>query len=455
MIKQRLFPAVILGLSLLATAPRSHANVVGADTQNFNPTNDGLDFVTVHSSEVLLPGLLNMGVFLNYAHNSLPNYENTTTQQRTNFRDSLISSDVNFALGLARNWEAGLSFPAVLKQNVSSDINTFHGEYASTGLTEVRAMTKYRFVGDASQGVGAVLSANFNQIKNNPFQGSGAGPTYNVELVGDRTFGKFAWGLNLGMRFRDPGEQLPGIPVEPFGNQFIYSTAVSYLVTSWDTKIIGEIFGSRPTQRREFESDRSASTLELLVGAKFDINRSLAFHAGMGTELMHGTASPDWRVYTGINYVIGPLFAKDQEVFVRVADARLTPVEQLPPSDPFAGKPELAEAFIAKDVLFDFNKDTLQPSALKALQRLVDYLKKPPGFQSLVIEGHTDSVGSSIYNLDLSQRRSDSVRRALIELGLPAEKVRGIGYGASRPIADNGNYQGRQQNRRVEFKVRR
>lgn len=441
-------------LIALALSP-AHANVVGADTQNFNPTNDGLDFVTVHSSETLNPGLLNMGFFLNYAVNTLPNYEDQKTQSRTNFRDSLLSSDVNFALGLTRGWEVGLSFPAVLSQKVDSDVNAFRGQYGNTGLTEIRAMTKARFFGDHDHGVGAVVSVNFNQIQNDPFLGDGAGPTFNLEAVGDRTFGKFAWGLNGGIRMRSPGRQLPGVPVEPFGNQYIASTALSYLVTDWDTKVIGEIFGSIPMQSSQFTSDRGQSTAELLLGVKHDINRAIAFHAGAGSGLIHGTASPDWRVYTGINWVIGPLFARRDDTIVRVQDAPLRSLEDLPASDPFAGAPQMAEAFIARDILFDFNKDTLQPAALDSLRKLADYLKRPPGFQSLVIEGHTDSVGRAAYNLNLSQRRAASVRLALLNFGLPSAKVRSVGYGASRPIADNGNYQGRAQNRRVEFKVQR
>lgn len=445
--------SLVLCLVAALSSP-AFANVVGADTQNFNPTNDGLDFVTVHSSETLSPGLLNLGLFLNYAVNSLPNYQDATTQTRTNFRDSLLSSDVNFALGLTPGWEVGLSFPAVLRQTVDSDVNTFRGEYGSTGLTEVRAMTKARFFGDSSQGFGAVLSANFNQISNNPFLGSGAGPTFNFELVGDKSFGLFAVGANAGVRFRNPGTQLPGVPIDPLGNQFIASTAASYLFTSWDTKLIAEIFGSAPMQRRRFESDRSASTAEFLLGLKHDINRSIAVHAGASTELFHGTASPDWRVYTGLNWVIGPLWSS-QEPIVRVQDQPLRALEEMQPTDPFAGKPQVSEAFIARDILFDFNSDVLQPRAREALRKLATYLKQPPGFQTLSIEGHTDSIGRAAYNLDLSQRRAESVRRALIEFGLAAAKVRAIGYGASRPIADNGNYQGRALNRRVEFKVRR
>jgi outer membrane protein OmpA-like peptidoglycan-associated protein len=226
-------------------------------------------------------------------------------------------------------------------------------------------------------------------------------------------------------------------------------------VSEWDTKIIGELFGSVPTEEHEFTSDRDDSSLEALVGIKTDVSPNVAFHAGGGTEVIHGTSSPDWRIYTGINWVIGPIFSRPKDVFVKVEDQPLKSLEDLDPADPFEGAPQMSEAFIARDVLFEFNSDQLHPDAHEALAKLVAYLQKPPGFDSLAIEGHTDSVGSALYNLDLSQRRSDRVRMTLIKLGLPAEKIRAMGFGESRPIANNGNYQGRAMNRRVEFKVKR
>ena len=74
------------------------ANVVGSDIQNFNPTTNGLDFVTVQSSETLTPGIFNFGFFLNYAVNTMPNYVDVNTSSRTDFEDSLTSGDLNFGV---------------------------------------------------------------------------------------------------------------------------------------------------------------------------------------------------------------------------------------------------------------------------------------------------------------------------------------------------------------------
>ena len=114
------------------------------------------------------------------------------------------------------------------------------------------------------------------------------------------------------------------------------------------------------------------------------------------------------------------------------------------------------ETFVARDVLFEFNKDEVRRDFYPVLAKLANYLQRGPGVTRLVIEGHTDSVGSAEYNLDLSRRRAESVRTLLIQVtDLPADKIIAIGKGEADPIGDNGNYQGRQLNRRVEFKIYR
>jgi len=449
----------MLFVLLFISARFSFANVVGADTQNFNPITNGLDFVTVHSSETLKPGVLNFGLFLNYAVNSLPNYEDATTQTRTDFSDSLLSADLNVGFGILRNWDFGFSIPVLLSQSVSSNVTAFRGEFAQNGLTEFRGNTKYRFFGTDSEGLAAIASFNLNQIEDNPFSGIDAGPTFNLELAADTTLDSlWAIGANLGYRFRQPGTKIASVPIQPLGDQLIASVAGSYLVPNYDVKIITELFGSYPMEDTALASDRDLSTLEWLLGAKWDVNQSVALHGGFGTEVIHGTSSPDWRIYSGINWVIGPLYGeKKPSAIYRVEEQVEASQEDFFYQDPYAyeGAPLKKETFRGRDVLFEFNSDKVHPYAKESLQEFADYLLGPAGFKQLVIEGHTDSIGSETYNQSLSERRANQVRRVLISMGLPREKVTAVGYGESSPIADNGNFQGRAINRRVEFQVSR
>lgn len=424
---------------------QAKANVVGADTQNFNPTTNGLDFVTVQSSKTLPEGFFNLGLFFNYAVNSLPNYEDVRTQSRTKFSDTLLSSDLNLGVGISKNWDAGFSMPILLQQNITSEVSAFRGQFVQNGITEYRANTKYRIWEEDGRGIAAVASMNVNQIQDNPFTGSNAGATINLEAVYDWGSGPWTYGINGGYRIRQPGTKVAGVPIDPLGNQIIASFATSYWLEEQDLKIIGEVFSSFPTQKSEFSSDRNLSSMEALLGVKGDFTRNLAWHAGAGTEVFHGSASPDWRVYTGLNYAFGPMFGQRKEI------ERSPPTEK----DAFDDEPTPHEIFIAREVLFRFNSDEIDPQFYEMLKRLASYLTKAPVFKRLVIEGHTDSVGSADYNVSLSQSRADKTRNALIEIGLPADRIEAVGIGEARPIASNSNFQGRAMNRRVEFRVTR
>jgi outer membrane protein OmpA-like peptidoglycan-associated protein len=102
------------------------------------------------------------------------------------------------------------------------------------------------------------------------------------------------------------------------------------------------------------------------------------------------------------------------------------------------------------DVLFDTGQSTLKPGADLTLDRLASYMRANPNTR-VMIEGHTDSVGSDAYNDALSQRRADAVAHALIARGVSDDDVKAIGRGKGYPVATNDTAAGRQQNRRVEI----
>lgn len=111
--------------------------------------------------------------------------------------------------------------------------------------------------------------------------------------------------------------------------------------------------------------------------------------------------------------------------------------------------PVVALPSIELKVLFDTNKSEVKPQYYPEVQRVADYMKQYPK-TTATIEGHTDNRASDSYNLALSQRRVDAVKKVLIDhFGIPANRLNSIGYGKTRPIASNDTAEGRQQNRRV------
>jgi outer membrane protein OmpA-like peptidoglycan-associated protein len=102
------------------------------------------------------------------------------------------------------------------------------------------------------------------------------------------------------------------------------------------------------------------------------------------------------------------------------------------------------------DVLFETNKAELKPGAEHNLSPLVEYLRDNPD-QQVVIEGHTDNVGTAEFNQSLSARRADAVKTALIHQGVEANRITARGLGESLPVASNDSAAGRLQNRRVDI----
>jgi outer membrane protein OmpA-like peptidoglycan-associated protein len=102
------------------------------------------------------------------------------------------------------------------------------------------------------------------------------------------------------------------------------------------------------------------------------------------------------------------------------------------------------------DVLFATGSAELQGGASNRLNKLVNFLNEYPE-RRVLIEGHTDSVGSAEYNQGLSQRRAESVRTYLTQQGIAWQRLSASGLGENQPIASNDSAEGRQQNRRVEI----
>jgi len=116
---------------------------------------------------------------------------------------------------------------------------------------------------------------------------------------------------------------------------------------------------------------------------------------------------------------------------------------------PLAGKQPVTVC-MTLNVQFDIEKYDVKPKYHDDIGRVADFMKKSPS-TTAVIEGHTDYVGTEEYNLNLSQRRADSVMNYLVEkFGIDASRLSAKGFGRSDPIADNTTEQGRIKNRRIE-----
>lgn len=108
--------------------------------------------------------------------------------------------------------------------------------------------------------------------------------------------------------------------------------------------------------------------------------------------------------------------------------------------------------YAARNIFFDVNSDKILAKSFDALKELAVILKENPTIK-LSIEGHSDNVGKAAYNLNLSQKRANAVRKYLATQGVDNDRLTAVGYGQEKPIADNKTAEGQAKNRRVELKL--
>jgi len=112
-----------------------------------------------------------------------------------------------------------------------------------------------------------------------------------------------------------------------------------------------------------------------------------------------------------------------------------------------------SKPLILHNIFFEFDRSELLPASYKELDKLCQFLINNPGLH-IEIRGHTDSVGSGTHNKILSENRAKAVVSHLIKKGIEKSRLSYTGYGSTKPIADNKTEKGREQNRRVELKIK-
>jgi OmpA-OmpF porin, OOP family len=128
------------------------------------------------------------------------------------------------------------------------------------------------------------------------------------------------------------------------------------------------------------------------------------------------------------------------------------PPTPTPPPPPPTPPPPSSKRIVLRGVNFDFDQSSVRPDSRAVLDHAAEVLRDEPDIR-IVVEGFTDDVGSDEYNDRLSVRRAEAVFRYLVNKGVAPERMEVVGYGRSRPVADNTTASGRAQNRRVELHI--
>ncbi|OLF55110.1 OmpA family protein [Pseudomonas chlororaphis] len=200
---------------------------------------------------------------------------------------------------------------------------------------------------------------------------------------------------------------------------------------------------SRTNVQADGHSGRDQSSLAIIgTGVKYYFTDNLFARAGVEADYAMDNGKWDYSALVGLGVNFGGNAGK-------VAPAP-APVPE-PTPEPEAPVAEVVR--VELDVKFDFDKSVVKPNSYADIKNLADFMKQYPQ-TTTVVEGHTDSVGPDAYNQKLSERRANAVKQVLTsQYGVESSRVQSVGYGESRPVADNATEAGRAVNRRVEAQV--
>ena len=185
------------------------------------------------------------------------------------------------------------------------------------------------------------------------------------------------------------------------------------------------------------------ATIDIIDNSKNELMASFESNSTSGAYLIS--------LKPGKNYGISvskPEYLFHSENFDIPEDAVAKKIQK----DILLKKIEVGIKIVLNNIFFDFNKATLRPESVAELDRLNRLMTDTPSLR-IEISGHTDNVGSASYNQKLSESRAKAVVDYLLKKGVDASRLEYKGYGFEQPVASNKTEEGRQQNRRTEFKI--
>lgn len=160
-----------------------------------------------------------------------------------------------------------------------------------------------------------------------------------------------------------------------------------------------------------------------------------------------------WPLEPASNVDDGELWGNRGIVYHSPWEKPMAKVDEPAPTPPPADNPPPARtAIVLNNVLFDFDKSTLKPEGKAELDKLIAEMTKFGG-DTVVVIGHTDSIGTDAYNMALGQRRADAVAAYLTANGIDAGRIGTKSMGESAPAVENNSSANRALNRRAEFEI--
>lgn len=435
----KLFTAVASAAAILTIPMRSSASV---SVQNYSAPSNSTYTLTEDASLYVSPqdptwtgGRLFFGAMYNYVHNPLVELNADRTARLSTIVNSIQTLDMTAGWTITRRVSIDATLPLNLVRRLDSATNQF-------SLGDARLFSKIRLTtDDAWMHVALIPEVIFPTGAQDLFLSSG-GFGGGARLSMERDFGPLTASINMGYRYR-------GNAV--FGDlDYTHSIPLAlglFIPVGQSFGINAEAAGSVLAPLNRFQNPGEA-----YVGGRYRFNREAVINLGAAIGSISPIGSNDFRVIAGVQFSPMP---KEQAPIALPVVAVVTPVDpkvELKKQVVFTPK----EIQLGQEVKFEHGKDRLTDSGKQLLDAVAEVLQENKGsYRRIIIEGHTNDIGSFKFNLKLSQARAIAVREYLISRGIQASVLNSTGYGKTRPkyLPGMSHTAQLEANRRVEFKV--
>ncbi len=429
----------------------SHAALIsGFDAVNFDPAiSNDTDYFGVYSSQTVGRRGWNLGMYADYARRPLE-LGQPAGARLIGVVDNTIIGNFYATYGVLEWFSIGINIPVIFWNDFIPNAGpqfkgppTFGLNPAvtfdaagnpislagdpQTNLGDIRIEFKFRILNNEDKLVGLALLP-FMFLPSGPsttFAGNGY-LSGGLKIILDfNIHERVKLALNVGFMARDDVTILNA----DMDHQLLLGLGLSIKIIE---RLMFIAEGQMDPVISEFFDSEVETPAEVRGGFRIKVTERFDINVGGGAGLTIGVGTPDFRAFLGFNYNWVP-----------------------EPCGPCERPPQVEARQITIDsvIHFEFDKANIRPQSFPILDDVASVIKANPGIKQVMVEGHTDSVGSDAYNMRLSERRSNSVREYLVKKGITPGLLDTVGYGESRPVATNDTAEGRAKNRRVEFKV--